>query len=269
MRIDHNSPIPYYRQVKEVLRSYIDQGTWLPGSQIPGEPELCRIFDVSRTVIRQALTEMEYEGLIVRRKGKGTYVAEPKIGESLVQELTGFYQDMVERNHVPVTQVLKRRVIPANPKIARRLKIAPDTLVIEMERLRFVDDEPIVLVTTYLPYALCPKAAEADFTAQSLYAYLENEYGLTLARGRRTLEAVPANDYEARLLQIERGAPLILLDSVGFLEDGTPLEYYHALHRGDRSRFEVELVRFRERGMVREMLGNTTGRFSGVRKHTP
>lgn len=246
--IDRNNFIPYYIQVKNILEERIEKGDWQVGDQLPGEPELCRMFNVSRTVIRQALKEMEYEGLIVRQKGKGTFVAEAKIGESLVQSLTGFYQDMVERGHIPVTQVLRQEVVPAGPKVAAHLKIKPDTPVVLIDRLRFVEGEPMTLVVTYLPYTLCPEALQADFTTQSLYAFLEKRYGLVIARGRRTLEAVPANEYEAQLLQVKKGAPLMMLDSVSYLDDGTPLEYYHALHRGNRARFEVELIRARKPG---------------------
>jgi GntR family transcriptional regulator len=161
---------------------------------------------------------------------------------------------MVERGHTPITQVLKHEVLPANKKVAAYLGIAPDTAVVEIKRLRFVEDEPIVLVTSYLPYHLCPALADVDLTNQSLYKFLEQECGVMIARGRRTIEAVAANENEAELLQIDRGAPLILLDSVSYLEDGTPIEYYHAVHRGDRSRFEVELMRIREQRPVRKTL---------------
>jgi GntR family transcriptional regulator len=253
--IDRSSPIPYYIQLKEALRTPIEQGIWQPGDQIPGESELCRLFDVSRTVVRQALNELNFEGLITRIKGKGTFVAEPKIGESLIQKLTGFYQDMVDRGHSPITKVLSQQVAPANAKVAGRLGFEQGTLVIDIERLRFVQGEPIVLVTTYLPYALCPKLAQVDLSNQSLYAFLEKECGLVIARGRRFIEAVTASEYEAHHLQVAKGAPLILLDSVSYLADGTPIEYYRAFHRGDRSRFEVELVRIREQGRTRKALG--------------
>ncbi len=253
--INHDSHIPYYVQVKDALRECIEGGDWSPGTQLPGEPELCQLFQVSRTVIRQALKEMEYEGLIVRKKGRGTFVAEPKISEGLFQKLTGFYQDMVDRNHVPISRVLKQVVTPASIKVAARLHLEPGTAVVEIERLRFVQDEPIVLVTTYLPHKACPAVVDADLSTQSLYAFVEEHCGLVIVRGHRTLEAVAANEYEANLLQVEPGAPLIMLNSVSYLEDGTPLEYYHALHRGDRSQFEVELVRIREQGNIREVLG--------------
>jgi GntR family transcriptional regulator len=244
--IDRSNPVPYYIQVRDALQTRIQDGSWHPGDQIPGEPELCRMFDVSRTVIRQALNDLVYRGLLIRKKGKGTFVAEPKIRESLVQKLTGFHQDMVEQGYSPVTRVLKQGLVPANRKVAAYLDIEEGTDVVEIERLRFVQDEPIQLTTTYLPYRVCPELLHQDLTDRSLYVFLEKQCGIMIARGHRSIEAVAANDYEARLLQVKKGAPLIMLNSVSFLSDETPVEYYHALHRGDRTRFEVELVRVRE-----------------------
>ena len=256
-KIDFSSPVPFYAQLLELLRSSIKQGVWTEGDQLPGEHALCESYAVSRTVVRQALGELEAEGLIVRYKGKGAFVAEPKIIESLAQKLTGFHQDMSERGHRPVTQVLTQEVIPAPAKIARHLEIPAETPVVHLHRLRFVQDEPILLVNSYLPHALCPGLEQVDFREQSLYAYLEQTYGLIIARGRRRIGAVVADADEARLLQITQGAPLVLLDSVSYLEDNTPIESYHAVHRGDRSQFEVELVRIREQGQVRETLRST------------
>jgi GntR family transcriptional regulator len=253
-RIDRDTYIPLYIQVMDSLLEYIESGGGKPGEQLPSEPDLCRMFDISRTVIRQALKELEIKGLIYRSKGRGTFIAEPKIRESLFQELTGFYQDMVTKGLRPITKVLKQEVIQPASKIALLLNISDDAQVIEIERLRFVQGEPIVLVTSYLPYALVPGLENVDLRDRSLYAYLEEAFGLSIARGRRTLEAVPANTMEADLLQVKKGAPLLLLNSVGFLADGTPLEYYHALHRSDRSRFEVELTRTRHSGKRIEKL---------------
>lgn len=243
--VDRTTYIPYYVQVKKALQDHIENGGWQPGDQLPGEPELCRMFNVSRTVIRQALKDMEYEGLIYREKGKGTFVAKPKIDQSLVQKLTGFFQDMVDRGYTPVTNVLSQVMVPASAKVAAHLQLEPGTPVIEIHRLRGIENEPFILDTTYLPYARCAHLLHEDLSQQSLYALLEHKFGLVIARGHRTLEAVRANDYEAQLLQINPGDPLILLDSVVYLDDGTPIEYFHALHRGGRSRFEVELIRIR------------------------
>lgn len=258
--VDRESYVPLYIQVMDAVQDYIEQGDAEPGEKLPGEPELCRMFDVSRTVIRQALRELEHEGLIVREKGRGTFVAEPKIRESLFQELTGFYQDMEAKGYPPVSDVLKQEIVAAPRRIAGFLELEIGAPVIQIDRVRYVEDEPIVFVTTYLPYELCPALLKADLTHASLYAFLEEEYGMVIARGRRILEAVPANEMEAELLQVNKGDPLILIDSVSYLADGTPIEYYHALHRGDRSRFEVELIRVREHGTVREVIGDALNR---------
>ncbi len=243
--ISKDSPIPLYFQLKELLRQEMESGRWLPGQQIPSEPELCEAFGVSRTVVRQALRELEYQGLLYREQGKGTFVAQPKISESLMQDLSGFYEDTVSKGLAPVTQVLRQEVQPASKKIADYLQIEPGDKVIVIERLRSVGSEPIVLVTTYLPYDLCPDLVNEDLSTQSLYALLEGKYGLLLSHGRRTIEAVAANQYEAEHLHIKVGSPLVLLNSVSYLKDGRPIEYFHAVHRGDRSRFEVEVVRKR------------------------
>lgn len=243
IHLDRHSALPLYAQLKQSLREQIVRGHWKPGDLVPPEPELCRRCGVSRTVVRQALTELALEGLIVRERGRGTFVAPPKLTESAVQRLSGFYEDMQILGHPPVSQVLKQEVVPASEQVAARLGLQAGTHVIEIERLRFVDEEPLVLTTTYLPLELCPGLASADLTLRSLYEYLESECGLSLARGRRTIEAVAADERQARLLRVHQGAPLILLYSVSYLLDGRPIEYYLALHRADRSRFEVELVR--------------------------
>jgi GntR family transcriptional regulator len=227
----------------DILKERIHQKEWVPGDQIPSEKSLCEHYQVSRTVVRQALRELEHEGAIRRKKGKGTFISPPKISEGLVQKLTGFYQDMVERGLKPGTQVLHQNVVPATEKVAGYLNVTPGEQVIDIQRLRSVNEEPIQIVTTYIPYEMCPSLATVDLTDCSLYEFLETEYGIIIVKGQRYIEAVLANDIEAELLGIERRAPLLMLDSVSYLENGRPIEYYHAVHRGDRSRFEVELVR--------------------------
>jgi GntR family transcriptional regulator len=244
--VSRDSHVPYHVQAQKMISLYIRQQRLKPGDRIPSETELCELMAVSRTVVRQALSELVYQGVLVKEQGKGSFVAESQIRQSLVQKLTGFYQDMVDRGYTPVTHVLKQEIIGADETIASHLNILPKSPVIEIERLRFVNNEPIVLVTTYLPYDRCPQLIHQDLANRSLYAYLENEAGLVIARGYRTIEAVLASEREASYLHVEVGAPLVKLISTSFLEDNTPIEFYHALHRGDRSRFEVELVRMRE-----------------------
>lgn len=265
-QIDFSSYIPYYVQLIGLIKGQITNGKWKPGDQIPGEPELCDQYHISRTVVRQALRELEMEGLIIRRKGRGTFVAQPKLNESLAQKLTGFYADMVAQGHIPVSKTLNHSIVPANDKVARWLEIAPGTKVFNIQRLRSIDGAPFQLVTSYIPCDLCPQLENIDLTNRSLYSFLENECGLFIARGRRTIEAVAANETEALLLEIERGAPLVRLDSISFLETGRPIEYFNAVHRGDRARFEVELVRVHGHGQTLPIDAELPGSNSQIRK---
>jgi len=151
--------------------------------------------------------------------------------------------------------VLEQKLIPASKKVAGMLNLKEGDQVIKIDRLRSVGNEPILIVTTFIPYQSCRALLEENLTNQSLYAVLEDRYSLGIARGRRTLEAISASEEDAKLLGIEEGDPLILLKSVSYLEDGGPIEYFEAKHRGDRSRFEVELIRQRRpRRPIEEVL---------------
>jgi GntR family transcriptional regulator len=262
-RIKFESHIPYYIQLMDILKGKVQNKIWVPGDQIPGEQELCGQYQVSRTVVRQALGELEQEGIISRRKGKGTFISLPKISEGLVQKLTGFYQDMAEHGLIPTTKVLYQMVTPSTEKVASLLNIKPGDKVIDIHRLRFINQEPIQLVTTYIPFDVCPSLATIDLTNRSLYDYMEKECNVFIAKGHRYIEAVLANESEASLLGIECGAPLLMLDSVSYSITGQPIEYYHALHRGDRSRFEVELLRLPDSN---EKVSGIDTTFSGTPK---
>jgi GntR family transcriptional regulator len=189
------------------------------------------------------MAELERKGLISKQNGKRSSVALPKYQGGLMQNLRGFYEDAVETGHEPFTKVLELGVTPASPEVAEALQLSAGDPVVELNRLRFLDDEPEVLVVTYLPESKCPGLVGEDFTKQSLYALLDRKYGLRIEQGYRTIEAIALERQDAKLLGMKAGSPALLLKSIGLLEDGTPLEYYIAKHRGDRAKFSVRLVR--------------------------
>ncbi len=245
--IDHSSPLPYYFQLKELLVNEIRKGRLKPGQQISSEFKLCEQFKVSRTVVRQAISSLVQSGYLNREKGRGTFVTRPKITENLFQNLTGSYEDMLARGIKLVTKVLEQTRCEVDSEILERLKLEPDEPVIKIKRLRSISSEPIALVTTYLPYKICSSLLKENLTNQSLYSVLEEKYNLKISNGRRSLEAVSADKKVAALLGVKVGAPLMLLNSISYLEDGRPIEYFSALHRGDRSKFVVSLIRVRNR----------------------
>lgn len=200
-------------------------------------------YDVSRTVVRQALSELETEGVIDRVKGRGTYVAQQKTAERLVQSLTGLYEDVAARGSLLRSEVKRLEVVPADEQVAAGLALDLGAPVIVLERLRFVDEEPWALVIGHLPYDVAPGLLDENLTSASLYALLEQKYGVALRHGRRGVEASVAGAALGRSLGIPRGQALLVLRSTVYGDGERPVEMFVAYHRGDRSRFEVNLNR--------------------------
>lgn len=240
--IRRDVPIPFYYQLSQLLRGEIEAGAWLPDTLIPSEHELCAAYGLSRTVVRQALGELAAEGLLYRVKGKGTFVARRKIKEKFIQRSDGFYGDMTARGLAVSTVVLDQCIVPPPPHVRQCLRLGAGNDAIKIDRLRSVDGAVLLFVQTYIPAALCPDLVTADLSSCSLYALLREQYGLTVASGTRSVEAVLAHPPLAALLGVDRGDPLLKLDSVSFLDDGRPLEYYEAWHRGDRGKLEIEIL---------------------------
>lgn len=241
-RIDKNSPVPYYYQLEQLLREKIENAELKPGDALPSEAELCSTFGVSRTVVRQALNKLCQDGIVYKEKGRGTFVAKPKLQEKFIQRTYGFYQEMKEKGLEVESKILEHGLIEPPPKIKTLLKLTQGQKVVKTSRLRSVNKELIMFTTTYVRSDLCPGLEEEDLTNRSLYQLLWDKYRLKIFYGQRTLEAVAASKYEAGMLKVPRGSPLIYLESVSYLENGIPIEYFEAWHRGDRCKFAIELV---------------------------
>jgi GntR family transcriptional regulator len=240
--VDHSSPVPYYYQLITYVEQKVKAEEWRPGQLLPSEQEICDSAGVSRTVVRQALAELERKGLVSKHNGKRSSIAYPKYEGRLMQSLRGFYEDAVAGGQKPASRVLDMKVVPAGKEVAEALRLKPGSPVILLNRLRCLDNEPEVLVVTYLPENRCPSLVDEDLSSQSLYELLESKYSLRITQGFRTIEAIALDKPDARLLHVSPGSPALLLKSIGLLSDGTPLEYFVAKHRGDRAKFQVRLV---------------------------
>jgi GntR family transcriptional regulator len=238
--INRAAPQPMYLQLKQRIRDDIARLGLEPGAMLPGEHRLCEQFGVSRTVVRQALLQLENQGVIERVKGKGTFVAQRKVPETLVHTLTGLYEEVAARGGHVHSHVRRQEVAPADDDVAEALGLAPGTPIVLIERLRFVDDDPWSWTTTYLPLKLGSLVLDDDLSDQSLYALLE-QHGIRAKRGVRSAEAMSATEDQAHLLGVTAGQALLVLRSVSYDEADQPMEFFIAHHRGDRSRFEFQL----------------------------
>ena len=148
--LNKNTPIPLYYQLKQWVIEQIERGDLKPGDVIPSERELSERFEISRMTVRQALLELVIEGKLVREKGKGTYVASPKINQGLLK-LTSFSEDMLSRGMKPGAQVVDVSVKPVFPSILQKLGMNPDDKLLVVTRLRMANDKPMALESTHLP----------------------------------------------------------------------------------------------------------------------
>ena len=241
--IDKTSPVPYYYQLRQLLEGAISSGVLAVEDKIPTEAALCERYEVSRTVVRQALSDLERTGLVTRLKGRGTFVAAPKVSEFVAQTLTSLHEDLTARGERLETRVLRLEVEPVSSHVARMLDLPESEEIVLLERLRYLRGEPLVVTTAYMPYALCAPILELDMSERSLFETYERELGFQLYRGTRAIEARAASAEVAHHLEVAEGAPVLAFSGVTYIEDGRAIEYFVGVHRGDRSRFETELFR--------------------------
>lgn len=149
---------------------------------------------------------------------------------------------MKEKGFEVESKVLKHELVESPAGIRTLLKLSEGQKVIKTFRLRSVNKELVVFTTSYIRSDVCPGLEKEDLTNRSLYQLLWDKYRLKISHGHRTLEAVTAGKYEADMLEVPKGSPLVYLESVSHLEDGTPVEYFEAWHRGDKCKFVIELV---------------------------
>ena len=239
--LDKNTPIPLYFQLKEILKEKIETGELKPGDLLPSERELKEKYQISRPTIRQALNELVNDGLVYREKGKGTYVAKPKINYGFIQKFTTFYDDMKEKGFNTKTRVIKLEVKSGRKALAKKLNIEANDKIIIINRLRFVKGEPIVSVMNHIPYKLCPQLVEEDLKDKSLYRIMADKFDIVPYRAQITLEPIVAEEFDSELLDINVGAPMQLMQNITYTRDGTVMDYFESRFRGDKGKVNVEL----------------------------
>lgn len=238
--IDRSDQTPMYDQLRHLILGLISTQGLVPGDILPSEHQMCHDFGISRTVVRQALAQLENEGVVERIKGKGTFVAPPKTSERLAHTLVGLYEDVKSRGGEVRSRVLQHRTGEADAEVAAALEISTGDAVVVLERLRFVNGEPWSYSTTWMPEKVGSVTFGHDMSTESLYIVLEQN-GVNAVTGIRSAEAVVASKELAQRLGTSPGSALLKLRSIRRGVDGRPIEHFVAYHRGDRSRFEFEL----------------------------
>lgn len=238
-KLDKSTPIPLYFQLKKLIVGEIKNGNYKIGDLIPTEFELSELFQISRTTIRQAINELVQEGWLYRVKSKGTFVTKPKINQDFIQTIRSFNSEILSSGHTPSTAVLDMKITDPPEKVRHELNLDDSAKAIFIHRKRYADEEPIVMVKTFLPYDRCGFVLEHDFVKESLYSVLSTNNNTRIYKIRRLVEAVDANSYDMHQLNIKRGRAIQQFISTGYNVFNEPIEYSIAHYRGDRNSFEV------------------------------
>jgi GntR family transcriptional regulator len=240
--------IPLYYQVETVLRNKIFSGELPPAFTLPSEDALAQEYQVSRITIRQALSLLEKDGLVIRKRGKGTFVSEGvAIPES--PKWNGSIEDLILMGIKTTTELLDLSKIDPPEIIKQRLKLT-DGQVVRIEKIRLVEQSPFSYVINYLPLEIGRKINSDDLAIKPLLMILEDNLGVVAARAEQTVEATIADSRVASLLDIRVGDPLLKVERVVYDPNQRPIEYVSVLYRADKYFFTVKLKRKRSKKSV-------------------
>ncbi len=237
--IDRASPVPLWFQAAQHLEAAIEGGDLPPGTLFENEIVLADRLGVSRPTMRRAFEHLVDKGLIVRRRGIGTRVVQPKVRRPL--ELTSLYDDLSGSGQRPTTEVLSFDQVGADAEVAHRLRLDEEDPVVRIERLRSAREHPIAKMTNYLPAGIVDFTAD-DLAESGLYALLRRA-GVHLHSATQTVGARSATSAESTLLGESRGAALLTMQRETMDETGTIVEYATHLYAASRYSFEIHLVR--------------------------
>lgn len=235
------SSVPMHTQIREIVRRRVLDGTYAPHSQMPSESQMMEAFSVSRITIRQALGDLQKEGLIFKVPGKGSFVAKPKAFQNL-SRLQGFGEAMGPSGYETFSQVLSMRQVPASDVVARRLQLAFGDAVYEIQRLRYLNREPISVDQSYFPLALGERLAQEDLPTRDIFVILENDFGLHLTHADVQIEAISADEFLARQLRIAEASPLLRIERLTYADD-QPVDFEFLYYRGDAFQYRLRIDR--------------------------
>jgi GntR family transcriptional regulator len=240
--LDSSSFVPYYAQIVDHIRSLVKEGRLREGQVFCSEGDIARELSISKMPVRQAFQKLRSEGLLIIAKGK-----KPVIGSGRVpwnfQQLRGFSEEMRRRGLVPSARLLSLHLQDPELEVAQALKLTPGEQVYSVKRLRLVNDEPVAVVTSFLPARIFSGLDKQDLEKRSLYEIFERTYNRKLQWAEEVIGAVTASADDAHALQAKPGSPLLLIKETTYDGQAIPIEFSVSLLRGDRYTASVISVR--------------------------
>lgn len=236
--LDADERLPLYQRLADALRHQVVAGHWRPGDRLPSENELAEQYTLAAGTVRQALSQLVSEGILERQHGRGTFVRRPSFDQSLFR----FYRFRTASGEtsIPESRILTMRREKTPEYVASQLAVATGSDAINIQRLRLVNDEPVLAEEIWLPADRFARLLELDRDqiGPLLYPVYDSVCGLTVAHAEETLTAELANKVVARLLRLEQPAPVIVIERIARAFDGSPLEWRRS--RGNAKHFHYQ-----------------------------
>lgn len=230
-----------YLFIYEDMKNRILNGEFKSGEQLPFEKELCVEYETSKMTIKKAFDLLVEDGLIIKKRGVGTFIKDIDMKE--IEKLIFAKQFMGLTTSNPekkvTSKVLHFDIIKATPLIEKQLNIAPESFVYDIHRIRYADNQPIVVEKTYMPIDLVPGLTEKHLE-KSLYQYIENELECKIQSSHRKITVRKADDDETGYLDLEKGDPVAVAEQVAYFDNGKAFEFSFSVHRYDH--FSAQLI---------------------------
>jgi len=242
LSLDTNSFVPYYQQIVDHVRALVEKKVLREGQAFLSEGEIARSLGISKMPVRQAFQKLRAEGLLIIAKGKRPAVGSGRVPWNF-QQLRGFSEEMRRRGLVPAARVLSLEVAAAALEVAQALKLAMDEKVYVLRRLRFINGEPVAVVTSHLPVRIFAGIEKQDLEKQSLYQIFEQVYKRKLRWAEETIGATVAGEEDAEVLEAKVGSSVLVIKETTYDGQNVAIEYSVSLLRGDRYTASVISIR--------------------------
>lgn len=239
--MEERSGTVLYSLVKQKIYHLIQEEQFKAGDQLPTELELCDMFQVSRTTIRLALQQLVLEGRVEKVQGRGTFVAQPKIKQSLSTSVKSFREQMLDQGLQPHCTVEELIVMPASQHLADVLQVQLADPINKIVRIRYAEQQPLQFETSYIPWSIAPGITMNECVG-SLYQLLREKYNVTISKTEELVEPILTDEAISKHLQVPEGAPAFFVETMTYNERNQPIEFSYATFRGDRSKFLVERI---------------------------
>lgn len=238
-KLDSDSPVALYYQLKQIIINKIKNEEWPVNSKLPTEMDLVEKYQISRATVRQALNDIENEGYIYRKQGKGTFVKPHKIEQKL-NKFYSFSEEIKKMGYTPSTEVLEFKVIMSNDNIMERMRLKEDTLLYWIKRLRLANQQPFAVEDSYVPCFLCPGMTREHIEENGLYATMRNVFNICLDSMEETIESVLVTPENAALLNTPNKSAGLYLRRTTYAQDNI-VEYCKTIVNGDLYKYQVYL----------------------------